>query len=67
MNEAKKNETLNSPFVSELGAALLGWRRWYLGFPSAGTSERCNGRGLVVDVLLLHGFGLALVEQPIRK
>ena len=60
MNEAKKDETLNSPFVSELGAALLGWRRWYLGFPSA--RGRDNGRGIIVNVLFLNHLRLALVE-----
>ena len=63
MNEAKKNETLNSPFVSELGAALLGWSRGYLGFPPHGGRHN-RGRRLIVNVILLNNFGLAFIEEP---
>ena len=50
------------PFVSELGAALLGWSRGYLGFPPH-THRRCDGRRLVVNVLFLHCLRLSLVEH----
>ena len=49
-----------SPFVSELGAALLGWRRGYLGFPSHRLLS--NRRRLVIVVLFLDHLGFGLVE-----
>ena len=68
MNEAKKNETLNSPFVSELGAALLGWSRGYLGFPSRARRwydrRRLLVERLVIDVLFFNGLRLSLIEGP---
>ena len=51
------------PFVSELGAALLGWRRGYLGFPTR-TTTRDREWWLVVDVLFLNRVRLGFVEQP---
>lgn len=51
------------PFVSELGAALLGWSRGYLGFPPHGGRHN-RGRRLIVNVILLNNFGLAFIEEP---
>ena len=50
-------------FVSELGAALLGWRRGYLGFPSHRLLS--NGRRLVIIVLFLDHLGFGFIEGTV--
>ena len=61
-----KSFAKSSPFVSELGAALLGWRRGYLGFP-ADNRRSGDGRWLVVDVLFFDRLRLTLVEHPVEQ
>ena len=55
------------PFVSELGAALLGWSRGYLGFPPHAGGGRNRWRGLIVNVIFLDNLGLGFIEHPVTR
>ena len=62
-----KRRQRKSPFVSELGAALLGWSRGYLGFPPHTGGGRNRWRGLIVNVIFLDNLGLGFIEHPVTK
>ena len=68
MKQRRKNVgTGIPPFVSELGAALLGWSRGYLGFPPHAGGGRNRWRGLIVNVIFLDNLGLGFIEHPVTR